>query len=77
MESSLTKIFETFASEVIGGELYMSYFDLLRSICNFDYTMNKTQVLFDKSEEMRKNSKIMMFDSDNDNKISVYEVFIN
>ena len=74
MGSSLTKIFETFASEVIEGELYMSYFDLLKSICNFDYTTNKTQKLFDVSEDMREDSKIMMFDSDNDNKISVYEV---
>lgn len=74
MEASFTKIFEIFASKIEDGELSMDYFDCLKALTNFNYSVKKTQELFDLSESMRKNSSILLFDLDGNNKISIYEV---
>lgn len=75
MESTITKIFETFASQLEDEHLVMNYFDLLHSICNFSYTTKKDDELFQKAMEMLKNSKILeLFDLDDNQTFNVYEV---
>ena len=75
MQATFTKVFETFASEMDEGELVMNYFDILRSICNFSYSTKKTGELYELSQKLMQNSKIMeLFDLDRNNSFNVYEV---
>ena len=75
MEATFTKVFETFASHVENGQYTMNYFDLLCSICNFNYSTKSTQELYDLSQFLLKNSKILdLFDLDKNKKFSIYEV---
>ena len=55
----------------------MNYFDLLTSICNFNYSTKSTQELFDLSQDLRKNSKILeLFDLDKNGTFNIYEVIL-
>ena len=72
-ESNIEKIFEVFANVVRDKGVYMSYFDMLRSIVGFNYTMKTKEELLSISNEIKKNSIIEYFDIDKSGDISIEE----
>jgi Ca2+-binding EF-hand superfamily protein len=72
-ESNVEKIFEVFASVYRNKSTYMNYFDLLRSICPFNYTTKSKEEIMEVAEKLKASSITKLFDLDGSGDISIEE----
>ena len=72
-ESTIEKIFETFASAFQDGNMMMTYEDLMQSITPFSYGLKSREEISEILRDMEKTSKFFTFDFDKSKLFSIEE----
>jgi len=77
MMSPPEKIFEVFATQKKGKNIYMSHLDLFQALCPYNYTTKPRDYSHSESQKSFESSALVQFaDSDRNGEISLYEYYI-